>query len=392
MISFDPTSTAFYRDSDYFQILRRLRDEAPVHRVADGLVTVARYDDIREVSRDPGRFRSGGGALVHDPIRLGRATGARSVQFLDPPDHGRARGVLSRRFTPNAVAALEPRVRELCCRVLDRVPVCEAPIDAVEHLAAPFPLLVMTDLLGIPDGHRPEFRRWSDAAAESTDRPPEDTAAALAELHDFVLAHVERKRREPGDDLTSLLVAAEVDGRALTTAEVFGWLVTLLIAGNETTRTLLAGGMEALAADPAQRSVLVADPTAISVAVEECLRWVTPIHAFCRTVVDDTTVGDVPVHAGDYLIMLYASGNRDERAFGPTADSFDVARPTNPLHLSFGFGEHHCMGAALARLEGRVFFEELLRRFPGFAVAGPDRRTASTKINGFESLPVVLGA
>jgi cytochrome P450 len=391
MIDFDPTTPAFYARDDYFEVLAALRADAPVHRVADGIVTVARYDDIREVSRDPARFCSSGGALVNDPIRTGsHRGGAPSILFVDPPEHARHRGLVNRRFTPRAVAGMEGRVRELARVVFDRLSDPAEPIDVVEHLTAPFPLLVIAELLGIPDGDRGSFRRWSDATIESTDRPPEETIATIMEMHGFLMGHLEAKQRDPGDDLVSLLAQSELDGRRLDPGEVFTWLLTLLVAGNETTRTLLSGGMVALAEHPEQRAALAADPSTIPDAVEECLRWVTPIQTFCRTVVADTSVGGQPVRAGDYLIMLYASGNRDEAAFGPTAGSFDVTRAVNPAHLAFGFGEHLCLGAALARLEARVFFEELLARFPDYTLAGEPQRVPSTLVAGVHSLPVVL--
>ncbi|MFA5883437.1 MAG: cytochrome P450 [Acidimicrobiia bacterium] len=389
----DPTTTDFYGRPDYPSVLTALRDEAPVHRVADGLVTVARYEDIREVSREPGRFCSGRGAMVHDPIRTGTfRSDSPSILFVDPPDHAQHRGLVNRKFTPRAVSGMEARVREIATTVFDRLPAGAEPIDVVDHLTAPFPLMVIAELLGIPDGDRGDFRRWSDATIESTDRPPEDTMAAIMEMHAFLAAHVEQKVRNPGDDLVSVLAHGEVQGRRLGPDEIFTWLLTLLVAGNETTRTLLSGGMVALAEHPDQRAALAANPAGIPAAVEECLRWVTPIQTFCRTVVADTTVGGVPVQADDYLIMLYASGNRDERAFGPTAGAFDVTRPVNPAHLAFGFGEHLCLGAALARLEARVFLEELLARFPEYELAGEPERVPSTLVAGIHVLPVVLAA
>lgn len=391
LTDFDPTDPDFFIRPDYFDVLATLRAEAPIHRVAEGLVTIARYDDIREISRDPARFRSSGGALINDPMRTGGpgAGGAPSLLFLDPPEHARDRGLVSRKFTPRAVSAVETRVRALTRAVFDRLPDTSEPIDVVGHLTAPFPLLVIAELLGIPDGDRANFRRRSDAAIESTDRPAEETMASIMEMHAFLAAHLEAKQRDPGDDIVSLLGQVEVDGRRLASDEVFIWLLTLLVAGNETTRTLLTVGMVALA-DPDQRAALAADPTGISAAVEECLRWVTPIQAFCRTVVADTTVGDVAVRANDYLVMLYASGNRDEAAFGPTAGAFDITRSGTAPNLAFGFGEHLCLGAALARLEARIFFEELLARFPTFRLAGAPERVPSTLVAGIHRLPVAL--
>jgi cytochrome P450 len=388
---FDPTSTDFYARDDYHDVLRALRDRAPVHEATPGIVTIARYDDIREISRSPERFKSGGGALVNDPIRQGsiRDGASLSILFIDPPDHVEHRKLVNREFTPRAVSGMEARMRELVRTLLDRVPARE-PIDVVEHLTAPFPLLVICELLGIPDADRGDFRRWSDATIESTDRPPGENLEAILELRAFLLDHIAAKRAQPGTDLVSMLGRRELHGRPLSGDEMFSWLLTLLVAGNETTRTLLTGAIAALDRHPDQRAALVTDRELIPNAMEECLRWVTPIQTFCRTVVADTDVGGMAVRAGDYLIMLYASGNRDERAYGTTADSFDVMREVNPAHLAFGFGEHLCLGAALARLEARVFFEELLTRYPQYEIAGPGVRVPSTLVAGIHSLPVVL--
>jgi cytochrome P450 len=388
---FDPTSTDFYARDDYHDVLRALRADAPVHEVSPGIVTIARYDDIREISRSPLRFKSGGGALVHDPIRQGsvRDGASLSILFIDPPEHVEHRKLVNREFTPRAVGGMEARIRELARTLFDGVPAGE-PIDVVDHLTAPFPLLVIAELLGIPDADRGEFRRWSDATIESTDRPPGENLEAILEMRAFLLEHIAAKRADPGDDLVSMLGGRELHGRPLAPDEMFSWLLTLLVAGNETTRTLLSGAIVALHEHPEQRAVLVGDPELIPNAVEECLRYVTPIQTFCRTVVADTDVGGTAVREGDYLIMLYASGNRDDRAYGPTADQLDVTREVNPAHLAFGFGEHLCLGAALARLEARVFFEELLSRYPGYEVVGPAERVPSTLVAGIRALPVVL--
>jgi cytochrome P450 len=176
----------------------------------------------------------------------------------------------------------------------------------------------------------------------------------------------------------------------MTSNELVIFSLTLLVAGNETTRHLLSGSLIALAQHPDQRAALVADPAAIPVAVEECMRWVTPIHQFARTVVADTTVGGHPVDADDYLVMLYASGNRDESAFGPTADRFDVTREPNPPNLGFGFGEHLCLGAALARLEGRVVLEEVLARHPEYELAADPVTAPSSLVHGPETLAIAF--
>jgi cytochrome P450 len=287
------------------------------------------------------------------------------------------------------LSGLGDAIRSGARRLLDAVEPGQE-IDFVSELAAPFPLGVIADLLGIDAADRADFRRWSDAAIESPDLPPEETSIALGELASFITAHIAAKRAEPGDDLVSLLVRSEVEGRPLGREELFMFLLTLLVAGNETTRTLLSGSVLALHEHPEQRALLTADLALVPQAVEECLRWVTPVQAFCRTATEDTVVAGTDVAEGDYLCMLYASANRDERVFGDDASCFDVRRPVNPVHLAFGFGEHVCLGASLARLESRVFVEELLARFPRYAVIGSAERVVSTTVAGIASLPVVL--
>ena len=214
--------------------------------------------------------------------------------------------------------------------------------------------------------------------------------AALAQLSSFIVEHIRSKRERPGQDLVSLLVGSEVGGCPLSKEELFMFLLTLLVAGNETTRTLLSGSAMVLHEHADQRAALASDPSLVPGGVEECLRWVTPVHAFCRTATEDTVMAGSSIRAGDYLCMLYASGNRDERIFGEHAASFDVRRPANPMHLAFGFGEHVCLGASLARLEARIFVEELLERFPRYEVTGTAVRVPSTTVAGIRSLPVVL--
>ena len=386
----DPRQASFFTRPDYFDVLARLRDEDPVHCSDAGFWTLTRYDDIRDVSRDPSRFCSGQGALVNDPVRAaGDRMPTRSIIHMDPPEHAVFRSLLNRRFTPRALSNLTETVRDQARALLDGVDQCEET-DFVAELAAPFPLGVIADLLGIDPEDQQDFRRWSDAAIESPDLPADETASALAELASFMNGHIRRKRDDPGHDLVSLLAQSDVDGRPLSHDELFMFLLTLLVAGNETTRTLLSGSVLALYDHPDQRAALAADHRLVPQGVEECLRWVTPVHAFCRTATEDVVVAGTPIAEGDYVCMLYASANRDEGVFGADASRFDVRRPVNPVHLAFGFGEHVCLGASLARLESRIFIEELLARFPGYAVTGSPERVVSTTVAGVRSLPVVL--
>ena len=390
LAAIDPRDAAFFVRDDYFDVLAQLRAESPVHACAPGFWAVSRYEDIRNLSRDPGRFCSGRGALVNDPMRGNEAPmSAPSILHMDPPQHAAFRGLVNRRFTPRAMSGLAESIRKTASTLLDGVD-ARNEIDFVAALAAPFPLTVIAELLGIDESDREDFRGWSDAAIESPDLPPDETMAALGQLSAFIVEHIRSKRDRPGEDLVSLLVGSEVDGCPLSKEELFMFLLTLLVAGNETTRTLLSGSAVVLHEHPEQRAALAADASLVPGGVEECLRWVTPVHAFCRTATEDVVVGDMPVAAGDYLCMLYASGNRDERIFGEDAARFDVRRVANPMHVAFGFGEHVCLGASLARLEARIFVEELLGRFPRYEVTGRAERVRSTTVAGIRSLPVVL--
>jgi cytochrome P450 len=386
----DPREAAFFARRDYYDVLARLRAEEPVHECEPGFWVLSRYGDVRDLSRDPQGFCSGRGALINDPLRsAGNPMGAPSLLHMDPPEHASFRQLVNRRFSPRALSGLTDSIRSAARGAFDAAE-AHREIDFVAELAAPFPLTVIAELLGIDEADREDFRRWSDAAIESPDLPPDETASALGELSGFIVEHIRAKRERPGTDLVSLLVGSEVDGCPLSRDELFMFLLTLLVAGNETTRTLLSGSALVLHEHPGQRAVLAGDPSLVPGAVEECLRWVTPVHAFCRTAVQDADVAGTRVHAGDYLCMLYASANRDERVFGEDASVFDVRRPVNPMHLAFGFGEHVCLGASLARLEARVFVEELLVRYPEYAVTGPPERVLSTTVAGIRSLPVLL--
>jgi cytochrome P450 len=387
-----PETPGLFTRSDYYDLLGALRREAPVYEYEPGSWTVARYDDVREVSRDPARFCSGRGVLMNDPLRnAGEIHG--SILHMDPPVHAPWRQLVSRRFTPRATATLEGAVRAAARSVLEEISPGET-VDFVDRVAAPFPVLVIAELLGIADTDRDDFRRWSDAAISSTDT---DTPSYddLAALYRFLVDHVRARRGTPGrgdhdDDIVSVLATAEIDGERVSTADAVGYCLALLVAGNETTRHLVSGTALALSEHPEQRDALVDERSRLSTAVEECLRWVTPIQTFGRTVTRDTELGGRQLRAGDWVVLLYASANRDEQVFGATAEQFDVTRRVDSSHVAFGFGEHLCLGAALARLEARVLLDELLARFPAFAVVGEPRWARSTLVRGLDNLPVAM--
>jgi len=378
-MSLNPEIVGAFTTADYYDELARLRRDEPVRAYAPRSWTVARYDDVREVSRDPERFCSGLGVLLNDPLRSGSKIEG-SILHMDPPEHAPWRSLVTRRFTPRAISSLEDRARHVARSVLAEVP-AGVEIDFVDAVAAPFPVLVIAELLGIDAADRDKFRRWSDAAIESPDRPDEGIED-LVELFQFLIAHVDARRDEPTDDIASAVVHAEVEGQPVTTREAVGYLLSLLVAGNETTRHLVSGSVFALAEHPEQRALLAREPERIAGAVEECLRWVTPIQAFGRTATRDTELRGQAIAEGDFVVMLYASANRDEGAFGPSAAEFDATRRVDAQHLAFGFGEHLCIGAALARLEGRVFLEELLARFPDYFVTAEPELSRSTLVRG----------
>jgi cytochrome P450 len=406
LATLDVTQPGFYLRDDYDELLAWLRAHDPVHRSAasgaTGMVLVSRYDDIRDISRQPERFSSRSGALVNDPVRAaGPNDEAASLLHLDPPVHADYRKLLNREFTPRAVARMETAVRRAVTAAFDALDARAADgeaADLVEHVASPVPLAVIADLLGMDDYDPATLRRWSDAAIDVLDHPTGEVLDALVDFGRFLDGHVRQRFESPGDDLLSLLATSTVGDHHLTPAQVQMFCITLVVAGNETTRALISGGALALAQHPDQRARLAAavaggDEGASATAVEELLRWTTPIQAFCRTATTDVTVGEgsgSAVAAGDYLVLLYASGNRDEAVFGPSAGSLDVTRPASPAHLAFGFGEHLCLGASLARLEARLAVEELLRRHPTYEVVGDPTYVPSTLTKSLATLPIAF--
>ena len=398
-LAIDPEVAGLFVQPDYYERLRRLRASSPVHEYRPGSWVVTRYDDVRAVSRDPQRFCSGRGVLMSDPVRSG-GTLPGSVLHMDPPEHAKWRRLAARWFTPRAMTRLEQRVRELTRSLLDAVPPGET-VDLVDALAAPLPVQVIAELLGIDDGDRDDFRRWSDAAIElgehidSGGAPDDAPVVAVMELHAYLLEQVRARRAAPSDDLLSVLVGSDVDGSPVGDSEAVMYAMSLLVAGNETTRHLLSGALLALFEHPDQRQALADGPSAsrIAGAVEELIRWVTPIQAFGRTATEDVSLGGAAIGAGDWVVLLYASANRDESAFGPTAGRFDTTRSASPSHVAFGFGEHLCLGASLARLEARVFLEELLagsHARPDYAIVGEPGWVTSTLVRGMSTLPGVL--
>src|SRR5262249_9100192 len=264
-----------------------------------------------------------------------------------------------------------------------------APVDFVDAFSVHLPLLVIADMLGIPGQDRERFRRWSDAVIDAaTEQTPENVTQTV-ELLEYFSTVIAERRVQPGDDVISTLVHSTIDGEKLDDYDLLMFCMTLLVAGNETTRNLLSHGMLALATHPEQREALACDPSLLPRAVEEVLRWGAPIGSFMRTATRDTELRGVRIREGDRVLMLYAAANRDEDVFGPDAEEFRATRDASG-HVAFGYGEHFCLGAALARMEGRGAFEEILRRFGSIELAGPVERLRSVSIRGVVHLPLAL--
>jgi cytochrome P450 len=399
---FAPETAEFYR-RDAEAVFRRLRSEDPLHWYEPcRFWAVTRHADVQSVSQRPRLFSSERGTQLFQMVRVARGEDpyAAMAQLMsgvpptiiqmDPPRHNRHRKLVIDAFTPRRIAALEPRVRDIAKRSLDAIDP-SGPVDFVEQVAIPLPMYVIAEMLGVSADDYGDFRRWSDAmlAAGAGDITPK-TAAEVAELLAYTHEVVRRRRRVPGDDLVSVIVQAEVDGERLTDAEVAMFCMTLLVAGNETTRNLISGGALALMRHPEQRERLLADFGLLPNAVEEMLRFVSPLRNFARTATGDCELRDKRIRAGDRLVLFYGSANRDEDVFGPDSEAFDVARASARRHVAFGFGEHLCLGASLARLEAQVMFEELFARWPRFALAGEPEPLASSLVNGLVRMPVVL--
>jgi len=397
--AFAPTEARWYQGPQADAAFRHLRLEDPIHWYeAGGFWCITRHADVQGVSQRPRSFSSEHGTQLFEvrgrvPQSVQASAGPGSIIRMDPPGHNRHRKLVIGAFTPKRVAAMEPWLRGIAKESLEAIDPSEAraPLDFVDRVAVPLPMFVIADLLGVPREDHTTFRRWSDRIIEvggGVVRP--ESGAAIAELLAYLAAVIRERRRAPKEDLISLLVRAEVEGERLDDLEIQGFCLTLLVAGNETTRNLIAGGALALLQNPGEREKLLANPGLLGNAIEEMLRYVSPLRNFIRCAVEATELGGKRIRAGDYLALFYSSANRDEAVFGPDADGFDITRESAPRHVAFGFGEHFCLGASLARLEARVLFEELLQRWPHFELAGEPVLLASTLINGVEQLPVVL--
>jgi len=381
--------------TDPYPLYRRLRELDPVHRSPAGPWVLTRHADATAVLRDQ-RFSPNPSHLHGERPQVGpRRLDTKVLLFLDPPDHTRIRSLASKAFTPNRVRQLRRRVEALVDELLDRAEE-RGSLELIADLAYPLPVSVICELLGVPAVDRDSFRRWSSDASRMLDRDidlDEDALARGAEaiggFTEHFAALIEERRLQERDDLLSALIAAEEGGERLTWEELLTTVILLFLAGHETTVNLIGNGALALLRHPDQLQRLRRDPALGPSAVEELLRYDSPVHVTARIATTDLTVGGTPVAAGEQLIVLVAAANRDPAVFADP-DRLDIGRADN-RHLSFSAGMHYCLGAALARLEGEVAIGALVRRFPRLELVDPEPRYRDHLVlRGLRSLPLSL--
>ncbi|MFQ5352038.1 MAG: cytochrome P450 [Candidatus Binatia bacterium] len=373
-----------------------LRNNAPVFWDENNSTwVISKYEDVVEVSTNPKVFHSSRGILPDTD-----AYPQISIVTMDDPRHGQLRRLVNRGFTPSMVELLEDRVRAIVNESIDAV-IERGRCDFAVDIAAPLPLLVIAELLGIRRGDEERFKLWSDAMMLSAGRSTEPhilerATEAFSEYAAYLRDLIEERRRKPEKDLISVLIGAydegvlESSGDVMEENELLMFMTLLMVAGNETTRNAIAGGVLALIQNPDQRRKLIDDLGLLDSATEEVIRWVSPIIGFARTATEDTAIRGQRIAKDDKVFMLYQSANRDEEVF-EEADRFRIDRSPND-HLAFGIGSHYCLGANLARLEIKIMLESLTRRMPDIELApgAGVTRFYSPIVAGIESMPVVF--
>jgi cytochrome P450 len=386
-------SPAFREDP--YPHYERFRGSAPLLRVADTIWFALGHADVTALLRHPNlstdesHAATEAGRTEEDPNRT------RSLLFMDPPDHTRLRGLVARAFTPRRIDDLRAATAAIAAELVDVMASQQGPVDLVQSFAYPLPVRVICALLGVPPEDEAIFTAWSRGIARSVDpsilRTPEidaGIAEARAGLRAYLGNLLAARRRTPGDDLLSALAAVDADGDRITSREVVALAQLLLVAGHETTVNLIGNGMLALLRAPEQLALLRRSPELVGPAVDEFLRFDGPVQITQRVVIRDMEVVGCPVKAGDEIMLVLGAANRDPAAFAEP-HRLDVTRDAK-RHVAFGGGIHHCLGAALARMEGQIAFGALLDRFPRLELAGTPTRRPTFTLRGLETLPVAL--
>src|SRR5438874_3011765 len=395
-----------------FRVLRR---ESPVHwnpgnDELKGFWSLLKYEDVLFVSRHPDVFSSAkgiNGPGLRDPENNPNATaqpGGISIITMDPPRHVKIRRLVNKGFTPRAVNAMEPRIRQITRTLLDRL-ADRNECDFVVDVASQLPLAVICGLMGIPEQDWPLMFQLTNQTLGAAD--PEYQAEVVPEgergtvaattrtglagrlrMIAFFADLLKQRRSALENDLVSTLLESEVDGERLDEVDILAFCFLLVLAGNETTRNAISGGLQVLCEHPEERAKLQSKMSLIDTAVDEILRWTSPLHHMSRRTMAEVEIRKTTIHAGDPVLMWYPSANRDEDVF-PDPYRFDITRQPNE-HLAFGTHEHFCLGAGFAKKEIKVMFEELFARYPDIQLAGPPARLRSNFINGIKRMPVVL--
>jgi pimeloyl-[acyl-carrier protein] synthase len=393
-VLFNPFAPEFHDDP--YPFYRRLREREPIHQMAMGAWVLTRYDDVVAALKDPRLGRAGFDALLSAVYGAGNEDISMppSMLFRDPPDHTRLRSLVNRAFTPRVVEGLRPRIVAIVDGLLDRVQ-DRGRMDVIADLAYPLPVTVISEMLGVPPSDHEAIKQWSADIARGLDAigmpvDPEVIARASRgrrELGEYFRRLIPERRRQPREDLLTLLIAAEEQGDRLTEGELLSTCVLLYVAGHETTVNLIGNGLLALLRHPAELARLRAHPELSAGAVEELLRYDAPVQRTGRTAHEDIELGGHHIAKGSLVVPVIGAANRDAAHF-PDPDRLDLGRRDN-RHVAFGFGIHFCLGAPLARLEGQIALGRLLARF-GHLTAETDRPTwrQSSTLRGLAALPV----
>lgn len=401
-LMFNPFEPGFADDP--YQQYRTLREQAPVHRSLIGPWILTRYDDCLRVLRDPSLSVEDRNAT---PLPMAEEMagifdergerGSRAILNLDPPDHDRLRRIVQKAFTPKMIEELRPEVERLVAKALDAVVARgTGEMDLVSDLAFPLPFTVISEMLGMPMDRREELREWSHAVVKTLDpiltlEEAQAAAAASDQMMEHLLGVIAAKRRHPADDLLSALLAAEDDGAVLDERELLDQVALLYIAGHETTVNLIGNGTLALLRHRDQFDRLRSDPSLAPNAVEELLRYDSPVQFSRRIALQDFEVDGEQVERGAFVLTCLGAANHDPEHWGPTADELDLGRAGAAHHVSFGSGVHHCLGAALARVEGQAAFTALTQRFPDLALTDvPPAWNGRIVLRGLDALPLTF--
>ena len=403
-VFFNPLADGYAADPwPHFTVLR---NHDPVHKSLIEHYFLFRYDDVSALLRDPTLSVDDDNIDHHDEARLAVFEDAfsdvdddKSMLGLDAPDHTRLRRLVSRAFTPSAIAALRPMVERMVDERLDAFAVADGPVDVVDGLAWPLPFDVISEMLGMPPAETEQVAKWSAAMVKTLDPIISDdevyaAADASKKMRAYLGEVIEWKRANPADDLLSALIAVEEDGDRLTPNELRAQVTLLFIAGHETTVNLIGTGIYELLRHPDQAAILRDDPSLDVNAIDELLRFVSPVQFSRRITLTDVMVGEgdraAEVEKGTFVMAGLASANHDPNKWGPTAEELDVRREGAGQHVSFGSGSHYCLGASLAKLEAQVAIGRFIRRFPHAEVAGEPVWNGRINLRGLEHLPVSL--